>query len=222
VTDETALIALQGSQSKTIMSKLCDEDIDDISRFRFKDGIHIAGVKALISRTGYTGEDGFELYLNSSSAHELWDALRAEGGDEIMPCGLAARDSLRLEAGLLLNGADLDEQRCPLQTLIAWTVKEDKGDFIGKDAMNKKREEGFDELMVGFKLVDKGIPRAGYEIQIDSEEIGIVTSGGYSPTLDVGIGLAYVRSDYANMGQELDIIIRDNIVKSKVCDVPFI
>ncbi|MBU0762897.1 MAG: glycine cleavage system aminomethyltransferase GcvT [Candidatus Altiarchaeota archaeon] len=222
VSDKTSLIALQGPASKEILPKITDEDVSQIKRFHFAEDIGIGDAKTVVSRTGYTGEDGFEIYLPSELAHEVWDKIMDAGKEHgIMPCGLGARDTLRLESALMLYGNDIDEKTTPLEAPLTWTVKLDKNDFIGKEALLKQKNAGVKKKLVGFELTEKGIPRSGYELAADSEKIGYVTSGTYSPTLKKSIGLGYVKTPKAVEGTEIEVIIRDKPVKAKTVKIPF-
>ncbi|NIP56661.1 MAG: glycine cleavage system aminomethyltransferase GcvT, partial [Gemmatimonadetes bacterium] len=165
--EETALLALQGPKAQPILAGLTDTDLDAIGFYRFARGA-VAGRDAVISRTGYTGEDGFELYLAAVDAVDVWRALLEAGEPQgLLPAGLGARDSLRLEVGYILYGNDLDERHTPLEAGLGWVVKLDKGDFVGRDALARQKEEGVREKLVGFVLKERGFPRQGYEIRVD-------------------------------------------------------
>src|SRR5690606_4614411 len=180
------------------------------------------GVEAVISRTGYTGEDGFELYLPAEHTEEVWKRLLEAGRPEgIMPAGLGARDSLRLEMGYALYGNDIDERRTPLDAGLAWITKLDKGDFIGRDALAKQKEAGVRERLVGFICQERGFPRHGYGIRIDGEPAGEVTSGIVSPMLQQGIGMGYVPADSAKPGTRIEIMVRDKAIPAEIVRPPF-
>ncbi len=220
--DYYSLIALQGPISREIIQPLVEKDISDLKYYNFLES-EIAGVKAIVSRTGYTGELGYEIYLEDDDAVTVWNALMEEGSDKgLKPAGLGARDTLRLEKALCLYGNDIDETTNPLEAGLSWTVKFDKDDFNGKSELEKIKENGVQRKLVGFIMKERGIPRHGYDIKIDNEVVGEVTSGSYSPTLDENIGLAYIDKDKALEDTELDICIRKREVKAKIIETPFI
>jgi len=220
--DYYALIALQGPISREIIQPLLEEDISNLKYYTFIE-TDIEGVRAIVSRTGYTGELGFEVYLKTEDAVKVWNAMLKEGSDKgLKPAGLGARDTLRLEKALCLYGNDIDETTNPLEANLGWTVKFDKEDFNGKEALEKVKEDGVKRTLVGFIMQERGIPRHGYEIKVDGEVVGEVTSGSYSPTLDENIGLAYVDKKLAEEDTELDVCIRKREVKAKIFKTPFI
>ncbi len=220
VSDEVAMIAVQGPQAQETLQKITEEDLTEIERFNIGEAT-VSGYDVMVARTGYTGEDGFELYIPDTtpdepeSAMKIWEDLVDAGA---VPCGLGARDSLRLEAGLWLYGNDIDESINPLEAGLSWTVKLDKdGYFVGQRAIQKMKDEGVKKRLVGLKMEERGIPRHGYPVlNMEEEEIGVVTSGGLSPTLGYGIALAYVPPEYRKRGTELYIEIRGRPVKGKV------
>jgi aminomethyltransferase len=218
---DTALLALQGPLAQRILSRLTDAALDDIRYYHFQRGT-VGGVPAVISRTGYTGEDGFELYVPADDAVLVWTRLLAAGeGDGLVPVGLGARDSLRLEMGYLLHGNDADEQRTPLEAGLAWVTKLDKGDFVGRDALMRQKEQGVAERLIGIELTERGLPRRGYPLRRAGETIGTVTSGGHSPMLEKGVALGYVRADLAKSGTDLEVVIRDRGVAAVLARPPF-
>jgi aminomethyltransferase len=220
--DYYSLIALQGPISREIINPLLEDDISDMKFYNFMN-TNIAGFEAIVSRTGYTGELGFEIYLDSKNAIEVWKALIEEGEDKgLKPAGLGARDTLRLEKALCLYGNDIDESTNPLEAGLGWTVKFDKGDFNGKEKLQQIKQKGIQKKLVGFIMSERGIPRHGYKIAIDNEVVGEVTSGSYSPTLDENIGMAYIDKEYANKDAEINIRIRKREVKAKIVETPFI
>ena len=191
--DRIALLALQGPAAREILRPLADLDVDDVKYYRFLEGT-VAGVPAVISGTGYTGEDGFELYVPADRAAALWDALLEAGRpDGLIPAGLGARDSLRLEVGYALYGNDLDEDHTTLESGLGWVTKLDKGDFIGREALATQKEAGVARRLVGLRLEGRAFPRPGYDIVSDGEVVGNVTSGTISPTLGFGVALGYAR-----------------------------
>ena len=220
-TDDLALLALQGPRAQAILARLTDHDLDSIRYYRFAEG-RVDGIPAIVSRTGYTGEDGFELYVGADDAPSLWRRLLEAGKEDgLLPTGLGCRDSLRLEMGYALYGNDLDEGRTPLEAGLAWVTKLDKGDFVGRDALRRQKEEGVKVRLAGFKLLERGFPRHGYPVEFDGERSGEVTSGTMSPTLGYGVGLAYVPAAAARPGTEIGIVIRDRAVPAEVVRPPF-
>ena len=185
----------------------------------------IAGTPALIARTGYTGEDGFEFYVEPSTAPALWRALLVEGEHHgIQPAGLGARDTLRFEAGMCLYGNDIDHTTTPLEAGLGWIVKLGKGDFIGRDVLERQHEEGLERRLVGFEMVDRGIARHGYPVLLDDgsgEPVGEVTSGTQSPTLGKALGMTYLPISATEVGQELIVQIRNREARGRVVELPF-
>jgi aminomethyltransferase len=219
--DAFGLLALQGPRAEGILARLTDADLPAIGFYRFAEG-RVAGVDAVISRTGYTGEDGFELYLPAVDTPRVWRALLEAGEpDGLIPAGLGARDSLRLEMGYVLYGNDMDERRTPLEAGLGWVVKLDKGDFVGRDALARQKEEGLRQRLVGFVLEDKGFPRHGYEIRHNGEPAGEVTSGVLSHSTGQGVGLGYVAAEAAKAGTGIEVVIRDRALPAKVVRPPF-
>jgi len=220
-TDDIALLALQGPKAEAILRRLTDADLDSIRYYRFAEGT-VDGVPATISRTGYTGEDGFELYVPAAAAAGLWRRLLEAGGEDgLVPAGLGCRDSLRLEMGYALYGNDLDEETSPLEAGLGWVVKMDKGDFVGRDALARQKEQGITRRLVGFRLKERGFPRHGYPVSVDGQEAGVVTSGVLSPTLGEGVGMAFVPAAAARPGTEIGIVIRNAAVPAEVVRPPF-
>ncbi|KSU88440.1 glycine cleavage system protein T [Bacillus sp. VT 712] len=216
---EFALLALQGPAAQGVLQKLTDESLSDLKPFTFKDDVEVAGVRALVSRTGYTGEDGFELYCSASDVVTLWTELLKN--EEVVPCGLGARDTLRFEATLALYGQELSKDITPIEARIGFAVKTDKEDFIGKEVLKRQREEGPNRKLVGLEMIDKGIPRHGYEVFSEEEEIGFVTTGTQSPTLNKNIGLALIDAKHAELGTEVYVQVRKRRLKAKVVKTPF-
>ncbi len=220
-TEEIALLALQGPKAQAILARLTGADLESIRYYRFAEGT-VAGAAATLSRTGYTGEDGFELYVDAADAPALWRRILEEGAAEgVLPAGLGCRDSLRLEMGYALYGNDLDEGRTPLEAGLGWVVKLDKGEFVGRDALRRQKEEGVKRRLVGFVLRERGFPRHGYPVSVGGEEAGEVTSGVLSPTVGKGIGMAYVPAEAAKPGTEIGIVIRGQAVPAEVVRPPF-
>jgi len=220
-TDDIALLALQGPNAQRILARLTNADLDSIRYYHFAEG-EVDGIPAIISRTGYTGEDGFELYVPADRAAALWRRLLEVGKDDgLVPCGLGSRDSLRLEMGMALYGNDLDEEHTPLEAGLGWVTKLAKGDFVGRDALAGQKESGVPRKLVGFRLKERGFPRPHYTVTRDGRTVGVVTSGTMSPTLGEGIGMAYVEADCAAAGTELGIVIRDKAIPAEVVKPPF-
>ncbi len=222
-TDEVALLALQGPAAARVLAPLTATHLGGIGYYRFAEGI-VAGTPMTISRTGYTGEDGFELYMPASAAPALWRRLLGAGEEEgLVPAGLGARDSLRLEMGYALYGNDLDETRTPLEGGLGWVVKPAKGDFVGREALLRQKEKGIEHKLAGFRLLERGFPRPGYEIwpQEGDAAIGTVTSGTLSPTLGEGIGMGYVPAAQAAPGTPLRIMVRGKPLAAQVVRPPF-
>ena len=219
--DDIGLLALQGPKAQQILARLTSADLDAIAYYHFCES-EVTGVAAVISRTGYTGEDGFEVYLSATDALPVWRRLLAAGEDDgLLPAGLGARDSLRLEMGYALYGNDLDENHTPLEAGLGWVVKLDGDDFIGRAALAKLKQQGVREKLVGFVLEERGFPRHGYEVRVNGEPAGEVTSGIHSPSLQQGIGLAYVPVETAKAGTALEIMIRDRPHRAQVVRTPF-
>jgi aminomethyltransferase len=221
VSDQTALLALQGPKAEEVMRKLTDEELSEL-RFYWSTWGKVNGIEMLFSRTGYTGEDGFELYFSPQHAETMWNALMAAGREfDIEPIGLGARDSLRLEMKYMLYGNDINQHTNPLEAGLSWIVKLDKGDFIGKEPTLRIKQEKPKRKLVAFELLDMGFPRPHYQIQKDGNKIGDVTSGTFSPSLNKGIGLGYVPTEYSKIGSELDVFIRNRPHRAVVVKPPF-
>lgn len=219
--DEIALLALQGPGARAILAGLTDTDLDAVGYYRFVEG-GVAGVECVISATGYTGEDGFELYLPSEGAVAVWRTLLEAGAPEgLIPAGLGARDSLRLEMGYALYGNDLDADHTPLEAGLGWITKLAKGDFVGRDRLAAQKEAGVERKLVGLELRERGFPRPGYPIVLEGERVGVVTSGTVSPSLGSGIAMGYVATEHAAPGSELAIEIRGKGVAAEVKRPPF-
>ncbi len=214
--DEVGLIAVQGPDSVALLSDHTETDIGSIGYYAFADG-RIAGVQCVISRTGYTGEDGFELYLPAEGTAPVWRALEAAGA---VPTGLGSRDSLRLEMGYALYGSDIDDETTALEAGLGWLVKFDKGDFVGRDALQKQKEAGLARRLRAIRLLDRGFPRPGYEVRFDGDRAGVVRSGTLSPSLGFGIATAYLPSA-VGFGASVEIMIRDKAIAGEVVRPPF-
>ncbi|MEQ8200573.1 MAG: glycine cleavage system aminomethyltransferase GcvT [Syntrophomonadaceae bacterium] len=216
VSDQYAQLALQGPKAQEILQPLCDTDLDAIRFFWFKPAVKVAGVECLVSRTGYTGEDGFEIYINPADAGLVWEKILESGGDRVTPIGLGARDSLRFEAKLPLYGQEIDKDITPLEAGLGVFVKLEGDDFIGKDALVKQKQAIPTRKLVEFSMLGKGIPRSHYQVCKDGQAIGHVTSGMHSPTFKRPLGLALVKTEYSAPGTEFDIIIRDKAIPAQV------
>ena len=219
ISDETAQLALQGKAAQALLQKLTSFDLDEIKFFHFREDVEIAGVKTLISRTGYTGEDGFELYMKNEDIKELYHKLIEAGAK---PIGLGARDTLRFEANLPLYGNELSEDWTPLEAGYGFFVKLNKKDFIGKDALKLQKEQGLKRKIVGFVMDGKRIPRHGYRVYKEDDDIGFVTTGYKSPTLGEYIGLAMVNIEHSSIGEEISIEIRGKMEKAHVRNRKFL
>lgn len=214
--NDYAQLAVQGPLAQSILQKITDTDLDTIKFFWFQPSVKIAGTECIASRTGYTGEDGFELYCKPEYASALWDEILAAGGENITPIGLGARDTLRFEAKLPLYGQEIDKDITPLEAGLNIFVKLDRGDFIGREALLQQKKNDSGRILVEFEMTGRGIPRSHYRVQKDGREIGWVTTGMHSPTFSKGIGLALVSKEYGLPGEEIDIIIRDKPVKARI------
>jgi aminomethyltransferase len=227
VSDSVAMFAVQGPNAERTLQKISTDDLSRIERFKCAFS-KLADVDVFLSRTGYTGEDGFEVFIWNASlakpdnAVKLWNAiLEACKAFEIEPCGLGARDTLRLEAGMCLYGNDIDENTTPLEAALGFVVKLQKDNFIGKEALLKQKNEGIKRKRVGTVMIEQGIPRRDYEIySIQRERIGRITSGTFSPLLKYGIGMAYIQSPQAQEGSVISVKIRNKLVKGKITSFP--
>ncbi len=222
--DEYCQIAVQGPNATGILQKLTDTDLEPIKYYHFTEG-RVDGVRSIISRTGYTGEDGFEIYAEPEYAVQLWNKLLDAGnyGDEggILPCGLAARNTLRLEAGMSLYGHELGDDITPLEAGLGWITKLSKGEFTGSHKIAAQKVAGLKRKIVGFEMTEPGIARDGFDIYVGGEKAGVVTSGSPAPYLKKNIGLAFLPPQFANIGQEIKIDVRGRHVAAKVVPTPF-
>ncbi len=212
VSPQYAQLALQGPQAQEILQNLSDIDLNSIKFFWFNPAVKISGVECMVSRTGYTGEDGFEIYMHPDQADFVWEQILSAGEDRVAPIGLGARDSLRFEAKLPLYGQEIDKDISPWEAGLGFAVKLNSDDFIGKAALVKQKEAGLKRRLVEFSMVDKRIPRSHYEVHGNGQTIGHVTTGMHSPTFKKPMGLALVKAEYASPGTEIDIMIRDKPV----------
>lgn len=223
ISDRTSLLAVQGPKAQAALQKLTDINLAEIPYYHFKKGKFAGLDNILVSNTGYTGAGGFEIYFDNEVADQVWDAV-FKAGEEfgIQPIGLGARDTLRLEMGFCLYGNDIDDTTSPLEAGLGWITKFNK-DFIDKDRMLALKEKGLSRKLVGFEMIDRGIPRHDYEI-VDAEgnTIGKVTSGTQSPSLQKGIGMGYVKTEFSKAGSEIFIKVRDKSLKAVVTKIPFL
>lgn len=219
ISAETALVAVQGPKSQEILQKFTAADLDSLRYYHVLCG-DFKGKPAVISRTGYTGEDGFEIYIPNEQAAEVWEALREAG---CLPIGLGARDTLRLEAGYSLYGHEITEDTNPINTSLGWVVKLEGGDFIGKEALRKAKAAGAETAIVGLALQGRAIPRNGYTVHDpEGNKVGVVTSGTFSPSLGRGVCLALVKAEFRKTGAELAVAVRNRQEKALVQRLPFV
>lgn len=221
--DQLSLLAIQGPKAIEAMQSLTDVNLAEIPFYNFKVA-EFAGVKdVIISATGYTGSGGFEIYFDNQYAEMMWEKVMEAGKDfGIEPCGLAARDTLRLEKGFCLYGNEINEDISPLEAGLGWITKLNK-DFIGKDVIAQQKENGIEKKLIGFKLIERGVPRQDYKILDENEnEIGVVTSGTQSPVLKEGIGMGYVKTDLAEVGNQILIQVRNKTIKAEIVKTPFV
>lgn len=222
--DEICQLAVQGPLAMKVVQKMCAEPVEDMEYYTFKK-MKVAGCDAILSITGYTGSGGCEIYVANEDGDKLWKALWEAGGEYgLKNIGLGARDTLRLEKGFCLYGNDIDDTTSPIEGGLGWITKFAEGkDFIDRALMEKQKAEGVTRKLVGFRMIDRGIPRHGYKIAAaDGEEIGHVTSGTMSPCLKVGFGLGYVKPEYAKPGTEVAVVIREKPVRAEVVKIPFV
>ncbi len=219
--DDWAQLAVQGPKAGAIVQRMTRTDLATLANYRFTTG-QVAGAECIISRTGYTGEDGFELYCAPGAAEALWFALLEEGKvDGLIPTGLGARDSLRTEMKYALYGNDIDDHHTPLEAGLGWIVKLDKGDFVGAEVLRRQKAEGVKRKLVGFELIESGIPRGHYPILKDGVQVGEVTSGTMGPSVKKAIGIGYVPAELAAEGSTFHVEIRGRPVAARVVKTPF-
>ncbi len=222
LSDDISEVAIQGPNAQKILQKLTDTDLSEIEFFHLKRDVNVAGANCLISRTGYTGEDGFEVYFDHEHAESLWDKLMEAGKEDgLKPAGLGSRDTLRFEATLPLYGNELGKDITPLEAGYGMFVKLNKENFIGKDALVKQKAEGLKRKIVGFEMIDRGVPRHGYEVYADGKKIGFVTTGYFSPTLKKNIGFAMLDIEYTELDTPIEIQVRNRALKAKVVNKRF-
>lgn len=222
--DEICQLAVQGPLAMKIVQKMCDEPVEEMEYYTFKK-MPVAGCDAILSITGYTGSGGCEIYIANEDADRLWEALWKAGEESgLQNIGLGARDTLRLEKGFCLYGNDIDDTTSPIEAGLGWITKFAEGkDFIDRARMERLKAEGVERKLVGFKMIDRGVPRHGYKIAAPGgEEIGVVTSGTMSPCLKQGVGMGYVRTAYAKAGTEIAVVVRDRLLRAEVVKLPFV
>jgi len=217
VSADYAQLAVQGPEAERVLQPMIDVPLGDIRYYRFARG-NAGGAPAIVSRTGYTGEDGFEIYVAPEHGPRIMKELVDAG---VKPCGLGARDTLRLEAKMALYGNDIDDTTTPIEADLGWIVKLEKGDFTGRDVLLREKEDGPRRKLVGFEMIDRGIARHGYPVVAGTEEIGVVTSGTHSPTLKKAIGLAYLPLDRSAQGSEITVLIRGKDTRARIVPTPF-
>jgi aminomethyltransferase len=219
--DRYAQLAVQGPRARDTVQKLTPVDLSGIKYYWFTDG-EVCGIPARIAHTGYTGEDGFELYVPPAEAERVWKEVMQAGAEfGIKPCGLGARNTLRLEAKMALYGHEIDASISPLEADLGWIVKLDKGDFVGREALQKQKDAGLQRRLAGFEMCGRGIGRDGYEVYLDGAPAGWVTSGSPSPTLCKNIGLCYLPNAHAQAGTSIQIMIRNQPVDAVTVETPF-
>jgi aminomethyltransferase len=222
ISEQITQLAVQGKKSENTLQKMTNAALGEIKFYWFIED-ELAAAPMLISRTGYTGEPGFELYFANQYAQNVWKQILDAGQEyKIEPIGLGARDSLRMEKKMCLYGNDINQDTNPLEAGLGWITKFDKGDFIGREALTKIKEAGIKRKLVAFVLNQSGFPRQGYQIFKNEEKIGIVTSGTVSPVLEKGIGMGYVSMDYAKVGTQIDVKIRDKYLSAEIIKPPFV
>jgi len=227
VSDEVSMFAVQGPNARYVVQEICDGDLSQIPRFGGR-YVQLNGIRGIVTRTGYTGEEGFEVFTvdapidRPEKAATVWNAILSHGKKfDIQPCGLGARDVLRLEAGMCLYGNDLTESTTPLQARLGFLVKLTKTKFIGRDILAKEKAEGAEKVRIGLRVLESGIPRPECAILRDSQVIGTVTSGTFSPTTNRGIAMGYVPKQYSKIGESMGIKVRDRILRAEVTGFPF-
>ena len=223
ISEETGLIAIQGPKVATLIQSLTPVKLNEIPYYSFRKGVFAGCDNVIISATGYTGSGGFELYATNSDTVKIWDAIMSLDNGIVVPAGLGARDTLRLEMAFCLYGNDIDDTTSPLEAGLAWITKLDKSDFIGKDWMMKQKADGLKKKLVGFIMDDRRIPRHGYQVtDTAGQEIGVVTSGTQSPSLNQAIGLAYVNIEHAKVGTQIQVNMGSRLASAHVVKIPFL
>lgn len=221
ISDRIAQIAFQGPKAEEILQKYVNFDLSSIKFFHFKDPVQINGIDCIVSRTGYTGEDGFEIYLTAEQSPRVWDYIYEKTkNDGVLPCGLGCRDTLRFEAKLPLYGHEISDKITPIEAGLKYFVKLDKQNFIGKDVLVNQVQQGVKRSLKGLEMIDKGIPRSEYKVYKDDKEIGFITTGSYSPMLDKNVALAMIDSNL-KVGDEVYVEIHGKMKKAIIVKTPF-
>ena len=223
ISDRTAQLAIQGPRAESLLQKLTDVSLGDLGYYRFQKG-RVSDIETIIARTGYTGEDGFEIYLDAGSAVSVFESLLETGKEfYLQPIGLGARDTLRLEMGYALYGQEIDADHSPLEAGLGWVIKLKKTDpFAGQGSLKYQKDKGLSQKLVGVKLIDRGVPRSHYKVLNEGTPVGEVTSGTFSPTLNTGVALCKVPTELSKTGTRLDIAIRNSMVTGEVTPLPFV
>lgn len=220
--DEMACVAVQGPKSESILEKLFGFQLKDLVAYSFKSQ-EFAGERVWVSRSGYTGEDGFEIFSRNALAPKVWDKLINEGKAlGAQPCGLGARNTLRLEVGNVLYGHELDEQSTPIEARVNFAVSFEKGDFVGRPALWEQKQNGTKKTLVGFKMLDRSIARDGYAVSKDGRKIGVVTSGSYAPSVGCGIGMAFIEPSFKEIGTKIQIELHGRMADAEIVRKPFV
>jgi aminomethyltransferase len=221
-TDGTSLLAIQGKKAEPLLQKLTGIDLSKLKYYWFVEG-KLGGIQMIISRTGYTGEPGYEIYFDVKHSEKIWNLIIDTGKEyDIQPIGLGARDTLRLEKKMCLYGNDIDQTTNPLEAGLGWITKLDKGNFIGRESLQKIKSEGIKRTLIGFEIEGKNLARHGFDIDKGGKKIGVVTSGTLSPSLEKGIGLGYVDKAFSTEGTTFEIMVRDKSIKATVVKTPFL
>lgn len=223
ISDRTAQLAIQGPRAESLLQKLTDVSLGDLEYYRFQKG-RVCDVEAIIARTGYTGEDGFEVYLDADFAVPVLETLLETGKEfDLQPIGLGARDTLRMEMGYALYGQEIDADRSPLEAGLGWVIKLKKTDaFVGQEALKNQKDEGIARKLAGVKLTERGVPRSHYKVLNEGAPVGEVTSGTFSPSLNTGVALCSLPIELSKPGTRLDIAIRNSTVAGEVTPLPFV
>ncbi len=220
--DDVGQIALQGPNSQAILQELTDCNLDVMKYYHFEDKVNVGGIEGLVSRTGYTGEDGFEVYCKPKDTPVLWEALMANAASwDLVPAGLGCRDTLRFEAGMPLYGQELDDERTPVEAKLSKFIDFTKEEFVGRERLLKQKEEKPKIRLIGFEMLGRGIPRTGYPLLSGGEEVGYVTTGSFAPSLNKNLGMGYVPWELRKIGTDLVVQIRNREVEARVVKTPF-
>lgn len=223
ISEKTSLLAVSGPNADAIVSQLTDMPVEEMGTYYCMKGVFNGVEDCMVATTGYTGERTYEIFFRNEHANEMWDAIMKAGEPHgLQPTGLGARDTLRLEMGYMLYGNDINDETSPIEAGLSWITKLKKGEFIGSDKISAVKADGAKRKLVGFKMIDKGIPRAGYELAKDGNTIGTITSGSISPLLGIGIGMGYVPAELAEPGTKIDVLVRNKSLSAEIVKTPFI